>query len=37
MKTINEVLHLLNKLNFVGYFEDDDYEKFGCIEKSVDK
>ena len=33
MKTINEVLHFLNKLDLVGYLEDSDYEKFNCIKK----
>ena len=33
MKTINEVLHFLNKLDFVGYLENDENEKFSCIKK----
>ena len=28
MKTKNDVLHFLNKLDFAGYLETDDYEKF---------
>ena len=33
MKTIYEVLHFLNKQDFVGYFESNDYEKFNCNKK----
>ena len=33
MKTINEVLHFLNKLDFVGYLRSAKYEKFNCIKK----
>ena len=33
MKTINEVLHFLNKLDFAGYLESCDYEKFSCFKK----
>ena len=33
METKNDVLHSLNKLNFVGYLESDDYEKCICIKK----
>ena len=33
MKTINDVLHFLNKLDLAGYLESDDYEKFNCIKK----
>ena len=35
MKTTNEVLHFLNNLDFVGYLESADYEKFNCIEKKI--
>ena len=35
MKTINEVLHFLSKLDFVGYLKVDDYEKFNCIIKLI--
>ena len=31
MKNINEVLHFLIKLDFVGYMEKDGYEQFNCI------
>ena len=27
METINDILYFLNKLNFTGYLEEDDYEK----------
>ena len=33
METIIDVLHFLNKLLFVGYLENDDYENFKCIKK----
>ena len=33
METINDVLHFLNKLDFVGYLESEDYEKFTCNKK----
>ena len=33
METINDVLHFLNKLDFVVYLENDDYENFICIKK----
>ena len=33
MKTKNDVLHFLNKLDFDGYLESVDYEKFSCIKK----
>ena len=31
MKTINDVLHFINKLDFPAYLESDDYKKFECI------
>ena len=27
------MLHFLNKLDFFGYFENDDYEHFNCFRK----
>ena len=33
MKTINYVLPFLNKLDFAGHLEGDDYEKLGSIKK----
>ena len=33
MQTINDILHFLSKLDFAGYLENDDYEKFNCIKK----
>ena len=35
MKTINEVLHFLKKLDFIGYLESNDYEKFNGIKKNI--
>ena len=33
METINDVINFLNKLDFAGYLESSDYEKFNCIKK----
>ena len=33
MKTISGVLYFLNKLDFIGYLENHEYEKFCCIRK----
>ena len=35
LKTINEVLHFLNKLDLVGDLERDDFENFNCIKKLI--
>ena len=31
METINDVIHYMNKLTFVGYLEDSKYENFDKI------
>ena len=33
MKTINDVLYFLNKLDYVGCVERDGYEQFNCVKK----
>ena len=33
METVNDVLHFSNELDFAGYLESDDNEKFNCIRK----
>ena len=33
MKTINEVLHFLNKLDLVSYLERDEFKYFNCFKK----
>ena len=33
MKTINEVLHFLNKLDLVAKLERDEFKNFNCIKK----
>ena len=33
MKTINEVLHFLNKLELVADLKEDEFKNFNCIKK----
>ena len=33
MKTINEVMHFLNKMDLVSYLERDEFKNSNCIKK----
>ena len=35
METLNDVLYFLNKLNFTGYLESDDYEKNNGVREII--
>ena len=37
MKTINEVLHFLNKVDLVPDLERDEFKKFNCNKKVLTK
>ena len=33
MQAVNSLLYFLNKLDFAGYLETDDYKKINCLKK----